>query len=91
MLSPVPRVSLTAFIETLGPMVGIADSALPESASPEDLYYCERSIMNRGLIVPIVWMPQVYGISARVRDWKQPAAGETWPLADVWLDSADAQ
>ena len=90
MPSPVPRVSLTAFIETLGPMVGIADSPLPESAWPEDVYYCERSIMNRGLIVPIVWMPQVYGIGTRVRDWKQPAAGETWPLADVWLDSTDA-
>jgi extracellular solute-binding protein (family 5) len=91
MRSPLPRVSLTAFIETLGPMAGIVDSPLPESASPEDVYYCERSIMNSGLVVPIVWMPQVYGISARVRDWKQPAAGETWPLADVWLDSMDAQ
>jgi hypothetical protein len=90
MLSTLPRVSLTAFIQTLGPMAGIVDSPLPESASPEDIYYCERSVMNSGLVVPIVWMPQVYGISARVRDWKQPAAGETWPLADVWLDSTDA-
>ena len=90
MPSPLPRVSLTAFIETLGPMAGIVDSPLPESASPEDVYYCERSIMNSGLIIPIVWMPQVYGISARVRDWKQPAAGEPWPLAGIWLDSADA-
>ena len=90
MPSPLPKVSLAAFIDKLGPMAGIVDSPLPESASPEDIYYCERSIMNSGLVVPIVWMPQVYGISARVRDWKQPAAGETWPLADVWLDSTDA-
>jgi hypothetical protein len=40
--------------------------------------------------VPIVWMPQVYGLSVRVRDLKQPAAGESWPLADVWLDSNDS-
>jgi hypothetical protein len=90
MPSPLPKVSLAAFIDKLGPMAGIVDSPLPDSASPEDIYYCERSIMNSGLVVPIVWMPQVYGISARVRDWKQPAAGETWPLADVWLDSMDA-
>jgi extracellular solute-binding protein (family 5) len=90
MPSPLPKVSLAAFIDKLGPMAGIVDSPLHESASPEDIYYCERSIMNSGLVVPIVWMPQVYGISARVRDWKQPAAGETWPLADVWLDSTDA-
>jgi extracellular solute-binding protein (family 5) len=91
MPSSLPNVSLAAFIDKLGPMAGIVDSPLPESASPEDIYYCERSIMNSGLVVPIVWMPQVYGISARVRDWKQPAAGETWPLADVWLDSTDAR
>ena len=90
MPSPLPKVSLAAFIDKLGPMAGIVDSPFPDSASPEDIYYCERSIMNGGLVVPIVWMPQVYGISARVRDWKQQAAGETWPLSDVWLDSTDA-
>jgi len=90
MPSPLPRISLSAFIDRLGPIAGIVDSPVPQSASPEDVYYCERGIMNSGLVVPIVWMPQVYGLSARVRDWKQPAAGETWPLADVWLDSADS-
>jgi hypothetical protein len=89
MPSPLPRLALTAFINRLEPIAGIADSPVPESGSPEDVYYCERSIMNSGLVVPVVWMPQVYGLSARVRDWKQPAAGESWPLADVWLDSAD--
>ena len=39
-------------------------------------------------IVPLEWVPQVYGLSARVRNWKAPAPGETWPLADVWLDPA---
>ena len=37
-------------------------------------------------VVPLVWLPQVYGLSARVRNWKAPGPGETWPLADVWLD-----
>jgi hypothetical protein len=34
----------------------------------------------------LVWLPRVYGLSARVRDWTPPGAGEFWPLADVWLD-----
>jgi ABC-type transport system substrate-binding protein len=88
MPSPQPRISLTAFIHTLGSLAGTADSPLPESASPEDIYYSERSIINSGLVVPLVWLPQVYGMSARVRDWKRPGAGESWPLVDVWLDSA---
>jgi ABC-type transport system substrate-binding protein len=87
MPSPRPRVALEAFIGTLAPLAGIDGSALPENASAGDIYDGERSIINGGRVVPLVWMPQVYGLSARVRDWKQPAAGETWPLADVWLDS----
>jgi hypothetical protein len=87
MASPVARVSLTAFVDTLGPIAGIDASPLPENASPEDIYNNERGIISRGRVVPLVWMPQVYGLSSRVRDWKQPAAGESWPFADVWLDS----
>ena len=90
MPSPRPRIALTAFINRLEPIAGTVDSPVPKSDSPEDVYYCERSVMNGGLVVPIVWMPQVYGLSARVRDWKQPAAGESWPLPDVWLDSNDS-
>ena len=87
MQSPIPRVSLTAFVDTLGPMAGIETDPLPENASPEDIYNFERGIVSSGRVAPLVWLPQVYGLSARVRDWKQPAAGESWPLADVWLDS----
>jgi peptide/nickel transport system substrate-binding protein len=87
MLSPMARVSLAAFIDVLEPLGGIEASPLPENASPEDIYNDERGIISGGRVVPLVWMPQVYGLSARVRDWKQPAAGESWPLADVWLDA----
>jgi hypothetical protein len=37
-------------------------------------------------VVPLVWLPRVYGLSGRVRDWTPPGPGESWPLADVWLD-----
>lgn len=87
MQSPMPRVSVTAFVDTLGPMAGIETDPLPDNASPEDIYNCERGIVSSGRVAPLVWLPQVYGLSARVRDWKQPIAGESWPLADVWLDS----
>ena len=87
MPSPMPRVALAAFIDVLGPLGGIEAGPLPENASPEDIYNSERSIISGGRVAPLVWMPQVYGLSARVRDWKQPVAGESWPLANVWLDS----
>lgn len=89
MPSPVPSVSLASFIATLGPLAGFDAHPIAENAPVEDVYSRERSIMKSGLVVPLVWLPQVYGLSARVRDWKQPPAGESWPLADVWLDSTE--
>ena len=59
---------------------------LAAGAPAEHIYDVERGIVNSYRVVPLVWLPEVYGLSARVRDWKAPAAGEGWPLADVWLE-----
>ncbi|MGH9713934.1 MAG: ABC transporter substrate-binding protein [Candidatus Acidiferrales bacterium] len=91
MPSPFPRAALTNFLATLGPAAGIDASVLPDSATPEDIYNRERPVVSSYRVVPLVWLPQVYGLSARVRNWKAPGPGEAWPLADVWLDvPADA-
>ena len=63
--------------------------ALSDSASSQDIYNREREILNEFRIVPVVWLPQVYGLSVRVRNWTTPLPGKTWALADVWLDTAD--
>jgi hypothetical protein len=60
---------------------------LPDPASPEQIYERERAIVGDHRIVPLAWVPHVHGLSGRVRDWQPPAPGETWPLADVWLDT----
>ncbi|MFY9689725.1 MAG: ABC transporter substrate-binding protein [Candidatus Acidiferrales bacterium] len=59
---------------------------LADGASAEHIYDVERGVVNSYRVVPLVWLPEVYGLSARVRDWKAPEAGEGWPLADVWLE-----
>jgi peptide/nickel transport system substrate-binding protein len=93
MLSPDPRVALASFLATLataidvnGPNGAPETEPLVEGASAEHIYEIERGIVNSYRAVPLVWLPEVYGLSARVRDWKAPAAGEGWPLADVWLE-----
>ncbi len=77
----------TQLLAALGPLSGIDPAPLPDAASPEQIYERERTVVGSFRIVPLVWLPQVYGLNARVRDWKPPAPGETWPLADVWLDA----
>jgi len=86
MPSPLPRAALMNFLATLGPAAGIDASVLPDPATPEDIYNRERTVVSSYRVVPLVWLPQVYGLSARVRNWKAPGPGETWPLADVWLE-----
>jgi ABC-type transport system substrate-binding protein len=89
MTSPLPGVALKDFLARIysGPLAGVEAAAFAETASPEDSYKQERAVLSTYRVVPLVWLPQVYGLSTRVRDWKAPGPGEIWPLADVWLDT----
>jgi peptide/nickel transport system substrate-binding protein len=80
-----PRATLAAFVGQLNAVAGIAADPPPQRASPQQIYDSERAIVSSYRIVPLVWLPRVYGVGPRVRDWKTPASGEAWPLADVWL------
>lgn len=89
MSSPLPGVALKYFLTRLYSefLASFGAAAFPEITSPEDIYKQQRAALNTYRVVPLVWLPQVYGLSARVRDWKAPGPGENWPLADVWLDT----
>ena len=89
MPSPRPGPALADFVAFAGPQAALGAPPLPDApdkASPEQIYQCEAGIIAEGRVIPLVWLPQVYGLSARVRDWNAPAPGAGWPLADVWLD-----
>jgi peptide/nickel transport system substrate-binding protein len=89
MTSPLPGVTLKDFLTRIYSefLASFGAAAFPEIASPEDIYKQQRVVLSTYRVVPLVWLPQVYGLSARVRDWKAPGPGENWPLADVWLDT----
>jgi ABC-type transport system substrate-binding protein len=84
--SPHASEALAQFVVVLNPLAGLDAPELPPGASAEKVFAVERAIVNGARVVPLVWLPQVYGLSARLRDWQVPAAGGTWPLADVWLE-----
>ena len=86
MKSSRPRDALAEFSESLVPASGLDMAPLPANASAEQIYGRERDIVSSYRVVPLVWLPRVYGLGPRVRDWKPPDAGEGWPLADVWLE-----
>ncbi len=86
MISPEPQASLRNFLTTLVPMAGLDAVPLPANASIEQMYAAERGVIDTYRVVPLVWYPHVFGLSTRVMDWRAPAAGESWPFSDVWLD-----
>lgn len=93
MPSPEPRATLARFLQRLDPSGALPenDDPLPDPATPQQIYERETAVVHSYSVIPIAWIPHVYGMSARVRDWKTPGPGESWPLADVWLDQTDAQ
>ncbi|MGH9563120.1 MAG: hypothetical protein ACRD3S_16830, partial [Terracidiphilus sp.] len=86
MPSPQPQAALQSFLTTLVPMAGLDTVQLPASASTEQIYAAELRVVDSYRIVPLVWLPHVFGLSTRVMDWRAPDPGESWPFADVWLD-----
>jgi len=87
--SPAPGVALENLIGTLTVAQG-TNPVFLSVANPDDLEYLysrEREILDAYELIPLVHLPQVVGLSARVRDWMPLRYGE-WRLADVWLDGA---
>lgn len=83
-----PAAALSAMLAATAMITEVDASPLPTNATAQDVLDRERAVMKTHRIVPLDWVPQVYGLSARVRDWKAPSPGETWPFADVWLEPA---
>lgn len=89
MPSPEPRATLLAFLDQLRVPATTdddADEGLPDPAAPQQIYDREAAVIQTYSVVPIAWIPHVYALSSRVRDWNAPGPGQNWPLADVWID-----
>ena len=90
MSSPAPTVALGDFLQTFTQLADFDASLtapLNDPANPEELYSRERAVVDTYEIIPLVHVPEVVGLSPRVRDW-MPARWGAWRLADIWLDGA---
>jgi len=90
MVSPHPAVALAGLLSALNPTAGMSTAWPGDASSAQEIYAAQRSALDGFWIVPVVWVPRVYGLSGRVRDWQTPATGDTWPLANVWLNMASS-
>ena len=83
MTSPDLQVALEGYLS----MLGVQPSLPATVATHENLYNRERDVLENFRIVPLIHVPEVFGLSSRLKDW-MPARWGKWRLADAWLDSA---
>ena len=86
--SPDPAVALEDFLQTLAPVADLDSSLtaqLSDPASLEELYSREHAVIDTYEVIPLAHVPEVVGLSTRIRDW-MPTHSGAWRLSDVWLD-----
>ncbi len=71
--------ALTSVLQRYG-----QSGALPNS-SPASLFNAERDFLDRYTLIPLLYLPRVYAVGARVRDLRLDAAGEPG-LADASVE-----
>ncbi|HKQ89011.1 MAG TPA: ABC transporter substrate-binding protein, partial [Candidatus Acidoferrales bacterium] len=77
MISPHPAVALAGLLSVLNPLAGLATAPPNDATSAVQVYTAQRSALDGFWIVPVVWVPRVYGLSGRVRDWQTPTTGDS--------------
>jgi peptide/nickel transport system substrate-binding protein len=61
---------------------------LPASGQPEQLFAAEQSLVQSHWVIPLVDLPEIYGLSSRVEDWTPPTVSLAggWGLENVWKE-----
>jgi ABC-type transport system substrate-binding protein len=85
-----PDRALADAMTALGPRVvalATTDAALPAGAPVDAVYRLERALLDRYVLVPVVRVPDLYGISDRVEVWSGGVVlpNGAWNVANIWL------
>jgi ABC-type transport system substrate-binding protein len=75
-------------LAVLAHTLGVGGGAVPAAGTPLDaVYRFEQSLLDRDLVVPLVHLPQLYGLSTRVETANGPLVRPSGALnlADAWL------
>jgi ABC-type transport system substrate-binding protein len=78
-----------AELARLAAMLGASDRAASlDPAKPETLYYSERALLDSNRIIPLVYLPAIYGLAPRVHipDASQKNGALTLHLENLWVD-----
>jgi len=76
-----------AELSRIGALLGLPERPL-NAARPQELYEAERSMLDAHRVIPILFLPDVYGVAPRVHNWDaaQKNCGFTLHLENIWVD-----
>ncbi len=81
---PLESRDAAAELKRFAGLLGLAERVnSPISAKPETLYEAERALLDAHRVIPLVYLPDVYGVSPRVHNWE---AGLALHLENVWVE-----
>ncbi|HWY47537.1 MAG TPA: ABC transporter substrate-binding protein [Bryobacteraceae bacterium] len=86
---PLESADATAELSKLLGLLGAAEHAASiDPTNPETLFEAERAMLDDHRIIPLVYLPELYGLSPRVHNWE--AAQQRDPfrlnLENLWVD-----
>jgi len=59
---------------------------LPANASPEQIYTAERALLEGFRVIPLIHLPDVYGVGPRVKGGPGIAPSGEWRFDNLWLE-----
>jgi peptide/nickel transport system substrate-binding protein len=86
---PIESLDPASALRRMVSALGLGDTVtVPGDANPEALYTTEQSIVSSHWVIPLVDVPELYGVSSSVMDWMPPEVTPAggWRLAEVWKE-----
>jgi len=87
---PLESVDAAAELSRIATMLGMPDRTNSlNSSKPETLYDAEHALLDSHRVIPILYLPEVYGVAPRVHNWEaaqKNGGGFALRLDNIWVD-----
>jgi len=83
----VPGVEPPASLRQLAQALGVSGNfALSSSATLEETYAAERTLVESHVVIPLLHLPAAYALGSRTKNWLA-TRWDDWRLAEAWVEA----
>jgi len=80
---PLESPSAALELQRLAALLGVVEPSAPDPANPVTIYDAERALLESQRVIPLVYLPAIYGLAPRVHE---KDGGPALQLANLWVD-----